>query len=67
MAHAQFKQVAKLVMLLDDQENDIYLHIDKKVKHATEIFNKVIEPIVNKSNIYFISKNKIQWGGVQPN
>ena len=29
MAHTQFQQVAKLVSLIDDSENDIYLHIDK--------------------------------------
>lgn len=32
MAHTQFQQVAKLVRLIDNEENDIYLHIDKKVR-----------------------------------
>lgn len=27
MAHTQFQQVAKLVRLIDNEENDIYLHI----------------------------------------
>ena len=26
MAHTQFQQVAKLVRLIDNEENDIYLH-----------------------------------------
>lgn len=63
MAHTQFQQVVKLVELIDDEENDIYLHIDKKVKNATEIFKDIIEPVVSKSKIYFISQNNVQWGG----
>lgn len=54
MAHTQFQQVAKLVSLIDDSENDIYLHIDKKVQNAYEIFQQEIKPIVKKSNIYFV-------------
>lgn len=63
MAHTQFQQVAKLVRLIDNEENDIYLHIDKKVKNAVAIFRDTIEPAINKSNIYFISQNSVQWGG----
>lgn len=62
MAHTQFQQVAKLVRLIDNEENDIYLHIDKKVKNAIAIFRDTIEPTINKSNIYFISQNSVQWG-----
>lgn len=64
MAHTQFQQVIKLIKLIDDEENDIYLHIDKKVKDAHKIFSSTIAPVVNKSNIYFISKNYVQWGGI---
>ena len=32
MAHNNFGILEKLLMLLDDQRNDIYIHIDKKVK-----------------------------------
>lgn len=64
MAHSQFQQVTKLVRLIDDEENDIWLHIDKKVKNADAIFRDTIEPIINKSNIYFVSQNNVQWGGI---
>lgn len=40
MAHTQFQQVAKLVSLIDDSENDIYLHIDKKYKMLMKYFNR---------------------------
>lgn len=63
MVHTQFQQVAKLVRLIDDSENDIYLHIDKKVQNAYEIFQQEIKPIVKKSNIYFVLQHKVNWGG----
>lgn len=62
MAHTQFEQVTKLIMLIDSEKNDIYLHIDKKIKDAVTIFRDLIKPVVNKSNIYFISQNNVQWG-----
>ena len=30
LAHSQFKQLAFLVSLLDHQNNDIFIHVDKK-------------------------------------
>lgn len=62
MAHTQFQQVAKLVRLIDNEENDIYLHIDKKVNNARVIFRDIIEPAVNKSHIYFVPQNNVHWG-----
>lgn len=62
MAHSQFRQVAKLVRLIDDEDNDIYLHIDKKVSDAHIIFNDIIKPAVNKSHIYFVPQNNVNWG-----
>lgn len=62
IAHNNFKILEKLIMLLDDERNDIYLHIDKKVKK----FNGGgYLKLVNKSNLYII-KNRIdvQWGDV---
>ena len=64
MAHTQFQQVVKLVKLIDYEGNDIYVHIDKKVKNATEIFKDIIEPVVSKSKIYFVPQNNVQWGGI---
>ena len=30
MAHADMEQLQKLIYLLDDPRNDIFLHVDKK-------------------------------------
>ena len=33
MAHGDFKLLKKLLVLLDDMRNDIYIHVDRKVKN----------------------------------
>ncbi len=38
IAHTRFEQVAKLLELLDDENNDLYIHIDQKVSTAKDIF-----------------------------
>lgn len=60
IAHNNFSQLEKLIRLLDDKENDIYLHIDKKVKNFD--FEK-FEKIPQKSNLFFIKRIKVNWGG----
>ena len=53
MAHNEFHILEKLILLLDDSRNDIYIHIDSKVKN----FNfKYYEQLVKESNIYFIER-----------
>lgn len=60
MAHNNFYNLEILLKLIDDKRNDIYLHIDEKVK------NFDIEKIKNipmKSNIYIFSEISVNWGG----
>lgn len=59
-AHNDFKLLETLIQLLDDERNDIYLHIDKKVKNFD--FN-YFKSIPQKSNIFFVRRYNIQWGG----
>lgn len=59
IAHNNFKILEKLIKLLDDERNDIYIHIDKKVKEFN--FEYLIN-ICKKSNINFIERNKVYWG-----
>lgn len=44
MSHNDFYILEKLLRLLDDRRNDIYVHIDKKVK--TSILN-ILKKYVN--------------------
>lgn len=61
MAHNEFHILEKLILLLDDSRNDIYIHIDSKVKN----FNfKYYEQLVKESNIYFIERKNVRWGHV---
>ena len=60
MAHNNFNILEKLIKLLDFEGNDIYIHIDIKVKEFNqEYFSK----IPRNSNIYFIDRMPINWGG----
>lgn len=57
--HKNINQVKKLLELLDYEQNDIYIHCDKK---ATEIKDDDLRSIVKKSRIYFIDRKDIRWG-----
>ena len=59
VAHNNFYILEKLIRLIDDTRNDIYLHIDKKTKNFDfEYFKK----IPKHSNIYFIKRLNVGWG-----
>ncbi len=60
MAHNNFNILEKLLKLLDYKDNDIYIHIDKKVKQFDfDYFKKVCK----YSNVYFTKKRiDVKWG-----
>lgn len=58
MAHNNFQVLDKLISLLDDPRNDIYVHLDKKAKNI-----RTNEFRTKNSGLYFIKKIKIHWGG----
>ena len=52
----------KLIMLLDDERNDIYIHVDAKSEFDFELEN-YLRQIVHKSNLYFTpNRTKVFWG-----
>lgn len=59
-AHNEFEILKTLISLLDYEENDIYIHIDKKTKN----FNKdsLLEDVKHAS-IEFVPSSSINWGG----
>ncbi len=59
MAHNNFYVLETLLKLLDDERNDIYIHIDKKVKNFD--FDKY-KKLIKKSNITFINRINVKWG-----
>lgn len=59
MAHAQFGQLEKLLHLLDDERNDIYLHIDSK---AADFRPEEFEHLLKHSNVYLTERTSVIWG-----
>lgn len=56
IAHTNFEQLQTLIDLLDDARNDIYLHIDKRVKTVPQFSAK-------HSGLYLVDSVKVIWGG----
>ncbi|MGX6591115.1 beta-1,6-N-acetylglucosaminyltransferase [Cetobacterium ceti] len=59
MAHNNFNILEYQLLLLDDEKNDMYIHIDKKVKNFD--FNKY-KNLVKKSKLCFINRLDLKWG-----
>ncbi len=60
MAHQNFEILHKMILLLDDDMHDFYIHIDQKNKH----FDKdMLLQNVTKSKVYFVERKRIYWGG----
>ena len=60
MAHHRFDVLELLLKDLDDDRNDIFLHVDKKNKKVP--FN-LLRKCVQKSNLIFIKRIPVYWGG----
>lgn len=60
IAHNEFYILEKLLKLLDNENNDIYIHIDKKVENFNQSF---FESIINKSKVFFVKSINVTWGG----
>jgi hypothetical protein len=61
MAYNQFYILEKLLRLLDDDRNDIFLHIDKKVKHFDFNYYK---NFIKYSNIIFVDRIDVRWADI---
>ncbi len=60
MCHTNIKQLLILLSLLDDERNDVYLHIDKK---TTGYSIENIKHSIKKSNLYLVNSITVSWGG----
>lgn len=59
IAHNNFEILEKTLKISDDEKNDFYIHIDKKVKNFN--FEKY-KDVLKKSKIIFIERINIKWG-----
>lgn len=60
LAHTNPNQLRKLIRLLDDKDNDIFVHIDKGARFTSSDF----DGCCRESHIEFIEQSlKVNWGG----
>lgn len=59
IAHNQFELLERLIKALDDERNDIYIHIDSKVK---DFDFEHFKSLVKYSKLYFTDRISITWG-----
>lgn len=57
--HNNWYVVEKLIRMIDDERNDIYMHVDKKVKNFDYRYFK---NLANKSRIFYVKRVNVQWG-----
>lgn len=59
-AHHQMELLQILLQLIDDERNDIYLHVDKKCKEFEE---EAVKKMIQKAKIHFLKRKSVTWGG----
>ena len=59
MAHHRFDVLEELLKDLDDERNDIFLHIDKKTRKFDQ---NEIKTKIHKAKMYFVPRMKVYWG-----
>lgn len=59
LAHNNFYILKVLLKLLDNENNDIYIHIDKKTRNVPK---EEILSVVQKSNLHWVTPIKTYWG-----
>jgi hypothetical protein len=60
LAHKADYTFNTLIELLDNEKNDIYIHMDKR---NTEFNEQDIKNKVKKSNVFFVERIRCNWGG----
>ena len=60
MAHNNFLILERLLSLLDDERNDVYIHIDKRAEDVP--FDR-LKVAVRKGTLAFIPRISVAWGG----
>lgn len=60
IAHHQFDILEKLLRLLDDERNDVFIHIDAKV--ADFDFGRFTS-MPTRGGLYFVPRVNVNWGG----
>ncbi len=62
LVHKNWEQLRKLIELIDDERNDIFLHIDRKSRISADEMRRISQVAVH-SNITMVKRHRISWGG----
>lgn len=62
IAHDKFEQLQFLISLLDNEETDIYIMIDKKSSVSSKMIEK-LDATLKKSSLFYVPSVDIRWGG----
>lgn len=62
IAHADWAQLERLLSLLDDPDNEIFVHVDAKAKDWPE---ERLRQAVKVSHVEFFQRYKIYWGSFE--
>lgn len=60
IAHRYDETFKTLLQMLDSDENDIFVHMDKKNKQFDE---KECRGLVKRSGLFFAERTSVTWGG----
>lgn len=61
IAHKMDKTLCNLLQAIDYENNDIYLHMDKKQKSFSE---EMVQSQIKKSKLYIVPRKSVMWGGI---
>ncbi|MCH9276845.1 beta-1,6-N-acetylglucosaminyltransferase [Bifidobacterium amazonense] len=62
MVHKSIGQVEKLCRLLDDNRNDLYVHVDDNVRDV-DIWQTRLHNAVKNAKLVFVPRVAVSWGG----
>lgn len=60
MAHNNFYNLEILIRMLDDERNNIFLHVDKKVRNFDSGY---FSQLVKKAKLFIYQEIRVNWGG----
>ena len=60
ICHNNFHILEKLLLFLDDERNDIYIHVDKKV---LDFPLKQWSALLQNAKVFFVERIEVEWGG----
>lgn len=62
LLHNNYDQVRKLIILLDNKDSYIFLHIDKKSNLSDNDVAQFVN-VAHLAHIFFVDRVSVQWGG----